>query len=114
VKGRYRAVTPVSDFNITQKVRIALIDAGHTDLAIEQISEPIRELEESHALLIKRVIALEQEKVKWQTESGVFRAIDKKMKLATGNWAVKILVVIGGLALTAAGAVIDRLIEKPH
>lgn len=114
MKGRYKAVTPVSDFNITQKVRIALIDAGHTDLAIEQISEPIRELEESHALLIKRVVALEQEKMKWQTESGVFRAIKAAREKTTGNWAKKAWIIVGGLALTAAGAVIDRLIEKPH
>jgi hypothetical protein len=114
MKGRYKSITPVTDFSTSQKIRVALIEDGHTDLAVESITEPIRELEVSYGLLAKRVVALELEKVKWQTESGVFRAIDKKMSLATGNWAKKALIVVGGLALTAAGAVIDRLIEKPH
>lgn len=111
---RYKAITPVTDFSVTQKVKTALIDSGHTDLAIEMITEPIGELEIAHALLQNRVTALEQEKVNWQTESGVHRAIESAKEKATGNWAIKAWMILGGLALTAAGAVVSRLIEKPH
>jgi hypothetical protein len=86
VKGRYRAITPVTDYSITQKIRTALIEDGHTDLAIEQITQPISELEAAHALLLNRVVALEQEKVKWQTESGVYRILDKKVQKTAFNW----------------------------
>lgn len=111
---RYKAITPVTDFSVTQKVKTALIESGHTDLAIEMITEPIGELEVAYALLQNRVTALEQEKVNWQTESGVHRAIQSDKEKTTGNWAVKAWVIAGGLALTAAGAVVSRLIEKPH
>lgn len=111
---RYKAVTPVSDFNVSQRIRVQLIEDGHTELAVESITEPIRDLEQNHGLLAERVKALELEKVKWQTESGVFRAIDKRMSLATGRWAIKGWVIVGGIALAAAGAVIDRMIGKPN
>jgi hypothetical protein len=78
------------------------------------ITEPIGELEVAHALLLNRVIALEQEKVKWQTESGVYRAIESSKEKTTGSLAVKAWVILGGLALTAAGAVIDRYVGKSH
>jgi hypothetical protein len=111
---RYKGVRPVTDFSITQKIRTALIDAGHADLAIEQITQPISELEVAHGLLIERVTALEQEKVNWQTESGVYRAIESAQKKATGSWAIKAWKVVGGLAVAAAGAVVDRLITRTH
>jgi hypothetical protein len=111
---RYKAVTPVTDFNVSQRIRVQLIEDGHTDLAVESITAPIRDLEEDLGLLQMRVKALELEKVNWQTESGVFRAIKAARKKTTGNWAKKAWMIVGGLALTAAGAVLNRLIEKPH
>lgn len=101
MKGRYRAVTPVTDFSITQKIRTALIEDGHTDLAIEQITQPISELEEAHARLQMRVVALEQEKVNWQTESGVHRIIDAKVEKTAFNW-IKLAVngALGALGLS--------------
>lgn len=107
---RYKAITPVTDFGVTQRIRVALIDAGHTDLAIEQITKPIGELEEAHALLKNRVIALEQEKVKWQTDSQVLETIKIVRKKTAGNWAIKAWAIVGGLALAAAGAAISRFI----
>lgn len=115
MKGRrYKAITQVTDFSVTQKVKTALIESGHTDLAIEMITEPIGELEVAYALLQNRVTALEQEKVNWQTESGVHRAIQSDKEKTTGSWAIKAWIVAGGLALTAAGAVIDRVIGRTH
>lgn len=111
---RYKAITPVTDFSVTQKIKTALIDEGYTELAIEMITQPISELEVAHALLQNRITALEQEKVNWQTASGVHRAIESAQEKNTGSWAIKAWVIVGGLALTAAGAVVSRLIEKPH
>lgn len=85
--GRYKSVTPVTDFSVSQRIKVALIEDGHTDLAIEAITKPIRELEEEHALLQKRVRALELEKVNFQTESGVHRLIDAKVGKAATDWS---------------------------
>lgn len=102
MKGRYRAVSPVSDFSITQKIRTALIEDGHTDLAIEQITRPIAELEEAHARLQMRVMALEQEKVNWQTESGVHRILEAKVEKTAFNWMK--LAANGALGAAGLGA----------
>lgn len=110
--GRYRAITPVTNYSTTQKIRVALIDAGHTDLAVETISAPVRELEEEFALLKQRIVALEREKVNWQTESGVHRIIREKFTATTSTLAVKALVALGGLVLAVAGAILGRVIWK--
>ena len=68
---------------VSQRIRVQLIEDGHTELAVESITRPIRDLEEDLGSLQMRVKALELEKVKWQTESGVFRIIEKKMGSAT-------------------------------
>ena len=101
MKGRYKAITPVTDFSITQKITTALIEGGHTDLAIQQITQPISELEEAHALLQMRVVALELERVKWQTESGVHRILDAKVEKTAFNWMK--LVVNGALGALGLG-----------
>lgn len=111
---RYKAISPVTDFSVTQRIRTALIEDGRTDLAIEQITQPISELEEAHALLMKRVVALEQEKVHWQTASGVHKAIKLYKEKTAGNWAIKAWVLVGSLAVAAAGAVVDRVITRTH
>lgn len=114
MKGRYKAITPVTDFSVSQKIRVALIEDGHTDLAVESITQPIRELEEEHGLLKNRVKALELEKVKWLTESGVFRAIDAKMGKTTVSLVKRLVKWFGALALLVAGAVLNRIIERTH
>ena len=111
---RYKAISPVTDFSVTQRIRTALIEDGRTDLAIEQITQPISELEEAHALLMKRVIALEMERVNWQTASGVHQAIQLDKEKTTGSWAIKAWVIAGSLAVAAAGAVVDRMIARTH
>lgn len=115
---RYKAVTPVTDFNVSQRIRVQLIEDGHTELAVESITQPIRDLEEDLGLLQMRVVALELERVKWLTESGVFRAIDKKAAGVTLSRVRRMtkggLKFLGALALLAGGAMLNRLIEKPH
>lgn len=85
-RPRYRAVTPVTDFSVSQQIRVALIEDGRTDLAVESITQPIRELEENLARLRNRVIALEREKVEWQTASGVHRIIKQHIGAVTVDW----------------------------
>jgi hypothetical protein len=114
VKGRYKSVTPVSDYSVSQRIRVALIDDGRTDLAVESITQPIRELEEDYALLENRIKALEAEKVKWQTESGVYRAIDKKMMKTTFSFGKWVLAALGTLAIAAIGAMLHKVIERTH
>lgn len=107
---RYKAITPVTDFSVSQRIRVALIEDGHTSLAVESITEPIRDLEEAHALLQKRVKALESEKVEWMTRSGVFRAINEKagkVAINWGTWALK--GTISAAALLLAGWIGKRL-----
>lgn len=43
---RYKAITPVTDFNVSQRIRVQLIEDGHTELAVESITQPIRDIEE--------------------------------------------------------------------
>ena len=113
MKGRYRSITPVTDFSVSQAIKVALIDAGHTDLAIESITMPIRELEIEHAMLEKRVMALEQERVKFQTESGVHRIIHRQVNQATAGIVGKAATWIGGALLAAVGAVLSHWIWQP-
>lgn len=109
---RYRAVSPVSDFSISQKIRVALIEDGHTDLAVESITQPIRELEAAHGELTKRVRALEQEKVNWQTESTVLKIITKAGYRKDSRKLHWILAAAGTLTVGLAGALIDRYVGK--
>lgn len=84
--GRVSRYRPPFDPTITQKVKNALYDAGREDLVEALMESGLKELEEQVDLLKKRLVALEQEKVKWQTESGVYRILDKKVTKAAFNW----------------------------
>lgn len=83
---RYRSTTPVTDFSVSQKIRVALIEDGRTDLAVESITQPVRELEENLARLRMRVKALELEKVEWLTASGVHRIIEQRIGARAIDW----------------------------
>lgn len=97
--SRFRGKIPF-DPTITQKVKNALFEAGREDLLDALRDSGMAELEENYDSLKKRVIALEQEKVKWVTESGVFRAIEKKAGKIAVNWGK---LAMGGI-ITAIGA----------
>lgn len=84
---RYKAISPVTDFNVSQRIRVQLLEDGHTELAIASITQPIRDLEEDLGHLQQRVKALEIEKAEWQTASGVHRIITARIGEATVDWA---------------------------
>lgn len=86
MRPRYKAVSPVTDFGVSQRIRVQLIEDGHTELAVESITQPIRDLEEDLGQLQKRVKALEIEKAGWQTASGVHKIIDEKHGKVTIGW----------------------------
>jgi hypothetical protein len=101
--SRFRGKIPF-DPSITQKVKNALYEAGREDLLEALRDSGMAELEEECAKLKSRVIALEQEKVKWQTDSGVHRIIDARMNQKTAkaaDWAVK--AALKGLGAAALG-----------
>ncbi len=110
---RYKAVTPVTDFSISQKIRVALIEDGHTALAVESICAPVRELEEDIETLRRRIMALERERVNWQTESGVHRLLDEREGKIAGDWGKWGIRLLIGAALTAAFAVLVRTLKGP-
>lgn len=76
------------DASITQRVRAALIDAGHPDLAIETISEAVRELE-SEIYTLKRDVKLLQDANRERknfTDSGVWRTVKAKLDEEAVDW----------------------------
>lgn len=101
---RYKAITPVTDFNVSQRIRVQLIEDGHTELAVESITQPIRDLEQDLGLLRERVKALELEKAGWVTESGVHRILTVKagrVAIDWGYWMVR--GTLGAAAIALAG-----------
>jgi len=101
--SRFRGKAPF-DPSITQKVKNALFEAGREDLLEALRDSGMAELEENYDLLKKRVVALEQEKVNWVTESGVYRAIEKKagrVAIDWGKWAIKGTLGAAGAAILA-------------
>lgn len=115
---RYRSITPVTDFSVSQQIRVALIEEGRTDLAVHSIVQPIRELEEELAHLKNRVLALEHEKVEWQTASGVHRIIKQHAGARAVDWVTwatrAALCGIGAAVLAAAGWVLRALWHGLH
>lgn len=101
MKGRWKSTTPVTNYSVTQKIRTALIDAGHTDLAAEQISESVRILEENYADALERLEKVEDSKV---TESGVHRIVTSMYADTLFSWSKIFLIsVIGALATGLVG-----------
>lgn len=112
--SRFRGKIPF-DPSITQKVKNALFEAGREDLLDALRDSGMAELEENYDLLKKRVIALEQEKVNWVTESGVYRAIEKKAGKIAVNWgklAARGLIAAAGAALLAGFAWLVKMAWK--
>lgn len=103
MKGRYKAITPVTDFNVSQRIRVQLIEDGHTELAVESIIEPIRDLEEELGLLRRDVKLLQDanRERKNYTDSGIWKVVKGKLdEQAVGwvKWALR-----GVLAIMGAG-----------
>lgn len=109
--SRFRGKTPF-DPSITQKVKNALFEAGREDLLEALRDSGMAELEENYDLLKKRVTALEQEKVKWVTESGVYRAIEKKAGKVAIDWGKLAIKGAIGAAGTGLAALVLKLAWK--
>lgn len=86
-KPRYRALTSVTDYSVSQKIRTALVEDGHTDLAIELITVPVRTLEEQLGGALKRIQMLEDANRERLTESAVLRLIEAKNNAIAVDWA---------------------------
>lgn len=73
------------DPEATQDVRAQLVEEGFERLA-EILYEPLAKMETDHKELEARVRGLEQERAKWQTETGVTRIIGniRNEKLVAG------------------------------
>jgi hypothetical protein len=94
-KGPYR---PPFDPTITQTIELALRDAGRDDLVDALRKAGMRDLEEDLHKATQRIHALELEKVKFLTESGMFRALDKRAGKLAINWGKKAMQAAAGAA----------------
>jgi hypothetical protein len=94
-KGPYR---PPFDPTITQTVETALRDAGRDDLVDALRKAGMREMEEELHKAKERIHALELEKKNWLTESGMFRALDKRAGKVAVSWGKRALHAAAGAA----------------
>lgn len=94
-KGPYK---PPFDASITQAVETALRDAGRDDVVDAIRKAGMRELEHELHLAKERLRALELEKANFLTESGMFRALDKRAGRVAISWGKKALHAAAGAA----------------
>lgn len=91
-RGNYRKpFKPPFDPSITQKVKNALYEAGREDLVEALRDSGMAELEEELHKAKERIHALELEKKNWLTESGMFRALDKRAGKVVVGWGKRML-----------------------
>ena len=113
-KGPYR---PPFDPTITQSVETALRDAGRDDLVDALRKAGMRELEEDLHKAKERIHALELEKRNFLTESGMFKAIDKRAGKVVVSWGKRALqgaAGVTGLALASGVVWIIKLAWKGY
>lgn len=104
-RGNYKApYRPPFDPTITQSIELALRDAGRDDLVDALRKAGMANLEESLHRAKERIHALELEKKNWLTESGMFRALDKRAAKVAIKWGKKALWWLIGLSGTATAA----------
>lgn len=98
-RGNYRKpyVAPF-DPTITQKVKNALYEAGREDLLEALRDSGMEELETELDLAKKRIHALELEKQNFLTESGMFKALDKRAGKVAVSWGKRALQAAAGAA----------------
>lgn len=98
-RGNYKSpYRPPFDPSITQAVETALRDAGRDDVVDLVRKAGMRELEHELHLAKERLHALELEKKNWLTESGMFRALDKKAGTVAVSWGKRALNAAVGAA----------------
>lgn len=99
-RGNYRGpYKKPFDPAITQQIENALFDAGREDLVDALRAAGMAQLEHDLHLAKERIHALELEKKNWLTESGMFRALDKRAGKVAVSWGKRAL----HAALASAG-----------
>lgn len=111
MKRRWTGAVPFQP-SITQKVKQALYDSGHEDLVDGILDSGLKEIEQTVDDLQKRVVMLEAGHRERVTATGVNKLIEARVNRTTTKMAFKALPYLGGLALTAAGAVLSHIIWK--
>lgn len=89
------------DPTITQKVRTALLEAGHPDLVVEEISASVRELEREIYTLKRDVKLLQDAERERLTGTGAWRVVKAKLEEETIDWLK--WAIRGTLALIGTG-----------
>lgn len=111
-RGNYRApYQKPFDPSITQAVETALRDAGRDDVIDLVRKSGMREMEHNLHKATERIHALELEKKNWLTESGMFRALDKRATKVAVKWGKKAFWSLMGLAGTAATATVVWILK---
>lgn len=77
---------PVWNPTITQKVRQALLEDGHSDLVVEQLAGHFREIETRIERLERDVKLLQDAERERLTESGVFRIVESRFNKGAVDW----------------------------
>ena len=115
---RWKSVTPVSDFSITQKVRTVLIEDGHSDLVVDAITETVQDLEHAHAIALKRIEALETAerlRPKPISDTGMHAIVKKTFLNMLWSWTKPLrLAFVGAIGTASLGGMvwIGRLIWR--
>jgi hypothetical protein len=104
--------TPTWQPTITQKIRTALVEAGHDELVTEILDTGLKELETTIEHLAQRVQALENAERERFTKTGalqLFKAESNKKAVDWGRWALR---AVGGAGLVGVGHLILKALGK--
>jgi hypothetical protein len=102
-RGNYRRPYQAPfDPSITQAVETALRDAGRDDVVDLLRKSGMRDLEEELHRAKQRIRALEQERVNWLTESGMFKALDERAAKTAMSMGKKVGAAVAKTALVAS------------
>jgi hypothetical protein len=107
-RGNYRRPYQAPfDPTITQKIKNALFEAGREDLVDALRDSGMAELEEELHKAKERIHALELEKKNWLTESGMFRALDRRAGKVAVSWGKRALqAAAGAVGIGAISAIV--------
>lgn len=90
------------DPNITRRILAKVDREEDVYIILDRVRQAIYDIDDYTGRLDARINALEQEKVKFQTESGVHRIIESavaKEAIDWGRWAIRGTLGAGSLAL---------------
>lgn len=90
------------DPNITRRILAKVDREEDVYIILDRVRQAIYDIDDYTGRLDARINALEQERVKFQTESGVHRILENavaKQAIDWGTWAVKGTIGAGAIAL---------------